>query len=255
MTLRLLASICLLVSCASAGRDNPVTDDGPAGDASGDAQPDGNNCATQPCDILTQCGCLATQACDIDDSDVMGTACRNVAGNAEMEGGSCSNTSGCVAGNVCLSGGICRKYCDDTADCGQPRGQCIIAINNNGTPIPDIPKTCSSNCDPTNVAAGGGCPAAQKCSLFIADVNGVDTNIVDCDVAGSLNQGGNCEVNNAANDALCSKDHLCTSVDANSTFQCRRMCVVGGAAVCGGLTCLAFNPPFTVGGINYGVCN
>lgn len=253
MTIRLLASICLLVSCASAGRDNPATGDGPVGDAV-DSGADANNCATQPCDIIDQCGCLATQACDIDGSDVMGTACRNVAGNAESEGGTCSNTSGCVAGNVCLSAGICRKYCDDTADCGQPRGQCIIAINSNGSPIPGIPKTCSSNCDPTNVAAGGGCPPAQKCALFIADVGGVDTNIVDCDVAGAGVQGVTCALNGAPNDAACAKDHLCTSV-GTATNRCRRMCVVGGANVCAGLTCLPFDPAFMVGGINYGVCN
>jgi hypothetical protein len=251
MTIRLLASIaCLMIACATAARENPATSDGPASDGPEDPPPDSNNCAVQPCTILPQCGCPADDACDIDD-DNDGGACRNVSATAQQEGGACSTISGCVAGTVCLGAGICRKYCDDNTDCGQPRGQCLITITDGTNPIPNVPKTCSSNCDPTNVAAGG-CPANKKCSLFTINANNVVNNIVDCDVAGAGLQGADCKVGADGDDALCGKDHTCVTSDGGTTFTCRRMCVVGTACTVG--TCTAFGTPFIVGGINYGVC-
>jgi len=191
------------------------------------------------------------QTCDIDGDDLMGTACRVVAANASAEGGACGNVTNCQPGNVCLAGGFCRKYCDDSADCGQPRGQCLIQITDGTNPIPGIPKTCTSNCDPTNVALGG-CPAAQKCGLFVLDVGGVDTNIVDCDTAGTGTQGVACTTNGVADDSKCAKDFTCVTQGANNT--CRRSCPVGGVNPCTAGVCTAFSIPFVVGGINYGFC-
>jgi hypothetical protein len=253
MSIRLLAIACLSIACATAG--NSATGDGSVSDGPADDAPltsDANTCAMQPCTILPQCGCVG--ACDIDGDDLDGGQCRNVNANAQMEGGACSVAAGCVAGAVCLGGGVCRKYCDANADCGQPRGQCLITITNNDIPVPNVPKTCSSNCDPTNVAAGG-CPNTHKCSLFTVDVGGVDNNIVDCaPVTGTGTQGVNCKAGANGNEAVCGKDHTCVTGDGGTTFTCRRMCVVGGVNVCGGGTCTAFGTPFLVGGINYGVC-
>lgn len=255
MTVRLFASACLLViACAKAGPENPGVNDGPQSDGPvPDSTPDANNCVTQPCDILTECGCPSAQACDIDDDDLMGTACRPVAAGASDEGGGCSDSSKCTSSNVCLGNpGICRHYCDANTDCGSPRGQCLITITDGTNPIPGAPKTCTSNCDPTNVAAGG-CPSTMKCSLFVLDVNGVDTNIVDCDTAGAGVQGANCTTNNAADDSKCAKDFLCVTT-GGTTNTCRRTCEVGGANVCTTGTCTAFTTPFIVGGKNYGFC-
>jgi len=253
MMVRLLASWCLLVACATAGRDNPATDgpaqDGPPTDS---ATPDTNSCVAQPCDILTACGCPADQACDIDGSDLMGTDCRPVAATAANEDGGCSTGSGCKAGLVCLGNpGHCRKYCDDAADCGSPRGQCVITITDGTNPIPGIPKTCTSNCDPTNNTLNN-CPAGEKCGLFTLDVGGVPTNIVDCDTAGVRTQGQDCTTLGQADDGLCAKDFLC--VTSGTTNTCRRSCEVGGVNVCTTGTCTAFTTAFIVGGKNYGFC-
>jgi hypothetical protein len=254
--LRLLAAGCLLVACATAGRDNPATNDGPASDGpttDSTVEADANNCVSQPCDILTTCGCPADQACDVDGEDLNGTACRPVAANAANEDNGCSTASGCKAGLVCIGNpGHCRKYCDDNPDCGQPRGQCVVTITDGTNPIPGIPKTCTSNCDPTNSAANA-CPGGEKCSLFVLDVNGVDTNIVDCDTAGVRTNGQDCTTAGSADDALCAKDHLCVTT-GGTTNTCRKSCIVGGAGICTGGACQAFTTPFIVGGTNYGFC-
>ncbi len=257
MISRLLASAaCLLLGCATAGRDNPAASDGPATtDATTDSEvlpPDSNNCVAQPCDILTACGCPAGETCDIDFSDVMGTACRPITSPAAAEGDACGAAKSCDAGGVCLgTPGLCRTYCDANTDCGSPRGQCLITITDGTNPIAGIPKVCTSNCDPTNVALGG-CPAAQKCSLFVLDVGGVNTNLVDCDTIVTAGApGASCTTNGAGDDSKCAKDVLC--VTQGTTNTCRKACVVGGNQ-CGAGTCQAFGTPFVVGGINYGFC-
>lgn len=182
----------------------------------------------------------------------MGTACRPVAPTAEDPDGACSNVSQCKAGSVCLGAPAhCRAYCDDNADCGSPRGQCLITITSGGQPIQGIPKTCTSNCDPTNAAAGN-CPGGEKCGLFSLDVNGTDTNIVDCSTAGTRTNGQDCTTAGAADDALCARDFLC--VTSGGTNLCRRTCIVGGTGICAASTCATFTPAFTIAGVNYGFC-
>ena len=263
-TIRLCVVLSLLglIACAKAGQnqpnggdDAPATTDAPEIDA--DLTPDANTCATLPCDILTQCGCGA-MACDIDGTDNMGTACRPIV-TPGRETSACSNASRCDKGFVCLggsSGRSCKRYCSADAECGAPRGQCVFDITDGtGTVIPGIPSACSSNCDPTNVAAGG-CPPGDKCGLFTATHQGVAHNIADCSIAAATGggQGANCKVGTAGDDSLCGPDFLCTSVTAGA-FSCRRMCNRTAGGGCGGLTCIAFNPALTIGAVEYGVCN
>jgi len=209
----------------------------------------------QPCDILPQCGCAADQACDIDTSDLMGTACRTVSASPKSEGQACSNAAQCDVGTVCL-GGFCRKYCSTNADCGQPRGQCVIDIQDSqGNILPGIPTACSSNCDPSNVAAGG-CDAGAKCGLFSATHMGVPSDIVACTTAGAGTQGTTCTGGGQGDDKLCAADFSCTTIDSGTSFQCRKVCVVGISGTCPlNQTCLQFNPTLTIGGTEYGVCN
>jgi hypothetical protein len=63
---------------------------------------DANGCATQPCSLAPQCGCTAPLTCDIDFTDLMGTACRavNVPGT---ETSTCTTFSECAAGYVCAA--------------------------------------------------------------------------------------------------------------------------------------------------------
>jgi hypothetical protein len=264
--IRILLGCALLVSCAKASGEQPdgppvVAADAAAVDASElpDAPPTPdapNGCATQPCDILAQCGC-AGAACDIDGSDNAGTACRAIT-TPGHETSTCTSPGRCDAGFVCLVGnniGTCRKYCDADADCGTPRGKCVVDVNDGtGNPLAGIPTTCSSNCDPTNVALGG-CPATMKCGLFTTTHLGVVQNIAQCSPATATGtQGVNCRVGTAGDDTLCAPDFLCTTVTAG-TNNCRRICNKTLNTGCGALTCIGFTTPLTLGGTEYGVCN
>lgn len=257
MTIRLSALIACTLACATAGNQGQPTDGQPSSDAATDAplEIDANNCAMQPCTILPQCGCASDAACDIDGNDLNGGACRPVNATANPEGGACSSPAGCAAGTVCLASGVCKKYCDGNDDCVAPRGQCVIEIQSGGTPVPNVPLVCSSGCDPSNNAAAGGCPTGKKCGMFVVDRNGVELDIADCSTAGALTQGGNCTGAGNGDDNLCAVDHSCTTLNG-TVFNCRRVCQIGGAAVCGGgLACIGFNPPINIGGAEYGVCN
>jgi hypothetical protein len=204
---------------------------------------------TQPCDILEQCGCDANTACDLDASDNMGTACRMIL-TPGTETSACTADTRCDRGYRCLGvAGACRKYCDADADCGTPRGKCIFEITSGGVAIPGIPKVCSSNCDPTGSSAGI-CPANFKCGIFTAS----GQNISDCTRAGAGQQGASCQGGGQGDEAACGAGFLCTTVNAGVNFNCRRICN-RAAPNCGGLTCIAFNPAFTLAGVEYGVCN
>jgi hypothetical protein len=222
--------------------------------------PDANNCAVQPCSILPQCGCespVSTRSCDVDISDLMGTACREIT-SPGRETSSCNGLESCDVGYVCLGGGghsACKKYCSVDGDCGAPRGQCVIQITDGTTPIPGLPPVCSSNCDPTNTAAGG-CPTGWKCNLFTQTFMGSPRNIADCSFAGAGGQGASCTGAGGGDDTLCAPNHLCTTINGGTSYQCRRICNrTAGGPQCAGLTCLAFNPAFNLAGTEYGVCN
>jgi hypothetical protein len=260
MTVRLLAIAgCLMLGCATAGKEQPP---GPSTDAplttTEDAPPvvgeDANNCANQPCDILTQCGCAANKACDVDTSDLDGPACRNVAAAPKPEGGVCgSNLTNCEPGLVCL-GGFCKKYCDANSDCAAPRGQCVIDIVNGSTQqeIPNIPDVCSSGCDPSNNVAGGCTGTNTKCGIFQQTHNGQTFGISDCTVSGAGTAGANCKVGTQGDDKLCAPDHVCVTDGTN--FTCEEVCNKTANTGCSTGICTSFGTPFLILGVEYGIC-
>jgi hypothetical protein len=255
----LVIGLAVVIACATAGRENPNNGDATStGDGKVDAFKflDSNGCATQPCDIPTQCGC-GSGACDIDGSDLMGTACRMIA-TPGHETSTCSGPTGCDKDYVCLGGAgdaSCHKYCGSDAECGTPRGKCAIDIQSGGTVIPGIPSACSSNCDPANTANPAVCPSTMKCSIFSATHMGTMLDISDCAKAGAGTQGTTCQAGSNGDDTLCAANNLCTTLDG-TTFNCRRICIRPGGAQCVGTqTCLGFNPALTIGGTEYGVCN
>jgi hypothetical protein len=252
------ALMVVLCSCATASRPEA------AGDAKGDGktiqidaakQIDANLCATQPCDILTQCGCTTTQACDVNVMTLMGTACRNVSMMGH-ETSTCGGLADCDRGFVCLGPqgkSACKKYCSTNNDCGTPRGQCVIDITNGTTPIAGLPPVCSSNCDPMNGAVG--CPAAFKCGLFTQTHMGTMYNIVDCTPSGAGVQGTNCKVAATPDESLCAANFLCTTLD-NVAYACRKICKKTAPTGCvGAQACLGYTTPFIIAGTEYGVCN
>ena len=258
----LAVGIALILACATAGRD--TSGDG----AGGDGKPldafkylDANGCLTQPCDIPTQCGC-GSGACDIDGSDLNGTACRAITTPGQNTS-TCTVPSDCDKDYVCLGGAndaSCHKYCGSNTECGSPRGQCVIDIKSGGNIIPGIPPACSSNCDPANSASPNVCPSTMKCSIFTASHMGSNYDISDCEKAGTIAQptsgnGTTCKVGTNGDDTLCAANNLCTTIDAGSTFFCRKICVFPGGTCPNARTCLHFNPVTAIAGTEYGVCN
>src|SRR6476659_3803016 len=102
-----------LIGCARAGVAEQQHSDAPPQNQVDapmnqiDAPPgiDAPVCATSPCDIQTQCGCDGTTACDVDFSDLMGTACR-MKTDTGVEGTSCGGTFGsptqCAKKYICI---------------------------------------------------------------------------------------------------------------------------------------------------------
>jgi len=236
----------------------PGTIDGPPGTV--DAMVDANGCAVQPCTLAPQCGCPSNQSCDIDPTDLMGNVCRaiNVPGT---ETSTCTSFSECDKGYVCIGNGTnnsCKKYCTSNADCGSPRGQCVIQIvDGNNAAIPGA-VVCSSNCDPA-AAAGAYCPSGWKCGIFSATYpypGGTTYNISDCTVAGAGTQGTVCTGTGNGDDSLCGPKTLCTTFDSTN-YACNTICnrTTGGTECAAlGLTCYGFTTPLTIGGTEYGVC-
>lgn len=248
-------ALVTLVACARGRGTTADSNDEPIVDV---AAIDGNGCSVQPCSILPQCGCFANTTCDVNMLLQDGTTCRPI--NAMgTEASTCGGPNECDRGYVCLGGltfRSCKKYCTDDADCGAPRGNCIYTISSTSGPIPDVPKVCSSNCDPTDPVAAG-CPSTMKCTLGLGTENMVDTTIVDCTPAGTEVQGGNCTNGGGTGglEARCAKGFQCTRFGTNPFF-CRKVCTEPGvmSAQCGGQLCNGFQPPLTMAGVTYGVC-
>lgn len=256
MRLALLTVTLALAACARASGGSAdateTIDDAPVVI---DAMADANGCATQPCSIFPQCGCGGNNACDIASS-LMGTSCRMIT-TPGKETGACSTPRDCDRGYVCLggTGASCHKYCNANTDCTGPRGQCVIEITSGGNVIPNIPPACSSNCDPTSTNPAE-CPSTHKCGLFTATKGGTQVKISGCSLAGTGVQGTSCKVGTAGDDSLCGKGFLCTTLNAGTDFNCRRMCQRAPAgAACPTGTCIGFTTPHTINGVEYGVCN
>jgi len=244
-----LALIAAVAACAEGNKNGPQDAPPPRIDAAIDS----NGCAVQPCSVLPQCGCGGNTACDVDQIDDDGTACRaiNASGN---ETAACGSPLECDRGYACI-GGVsfrsCKKYCDGDPDCTPPRGKCIYVVtDSNNQPIADIPKVCSSNCDPTDTS-GASCPSSMKCTIF----RYASADVVDCSPSGPEVQGGDCTGTGAGIEAKCAKGFQCTTLDGGTSYKCRRVCSAPGTMTgCGANTCVGFAPAVTIGGASYGVC-
>jgi hypothetical protein len=244
-----------LTACASASNGTTDSNGSPGDGGVVDSVPDANTCAVQPCSILPQCGCAADSACDIDTSDLMGGACRAIT-SPGVSSNTCNGPKDCDRGYVCLGptgSASCHKYCSQDTDCGTSRGQCVIDIASGGNVIPGVPPACSSECDPTSTNPLE-CPPTHTCSLFTTTHNGAQIKISDCSKAGTGVQTTSCKVGTAGDDSLCGKGYLCTTLDGGSNFNCRRICQVT-ASNCGARTCKTFTTPYTIKGVEYGVCS
>ena len=106
---------------------------------------------------------------------------------------------------------------------------------------------CSIHCD---ASSGSPCATGLHC-LVLENPDAPGILFTHCGGAtGTGTQGASC-----VEDADCALAHFCADA-GGPTNECIRMCVVGGAAVCSGLTmCNSFAAPGAmVGTTEYGYC-
>jgi hypothetical protein len=123
------ASFCLHVAEPCTSTDDGVCDEAGHGTGLCAANSDVADCCTQPrplgaCDIITQCGCPADQACRVIGrvADSADTACRE-AGTRPI-GSRCDTDAQCVRGADC-AGSICKRLCNDSEASRCPSGTCV----------------------------------------------------------------------------------------------------------------------------------
>ena len=158
-------------------------------------------------------------------------------------------SSECALGYNCQgpnkTSATCKKFCSANSECGTPRGRCAITVSSNA----QVPKVCSSNCDPS-LTTDMECPPTFKCGLFAAG----DADVLSCTPAGTRTQGGDCKSGTVGDNALCAKGYRCSAV-SSGVFQCRRICKMNAPNCTGGLTCnRPFSTPFVVD-VEYGHCS
>lgn len=264
-----LAFACAKGSAAGGDGGAGGVDGAPASDGGGGA--DADTCAAEPCSLLDQCGCGATQVCDLDRDQLAAgaTECRDVTVPG-AERANCASSTECAGGFACL--GVegfmqCRRYCAEDADCGDG-AHCIIEVTypgDGGTPEP-VPGavTCSKSCA-IEAATDNGCPADPQlgCRLFrenpngSAEADGDEYFLSDC---------GRAAASGGGDDAACTAHSSCRSGYGCVTFgagdkRCKQSCVynVDGAAgprVCNGTgTCRQFTDTPMIGTTEYGYCD
>lgn len=252
-----LAGVLLVTACATAVA-TPPSEVSPAqadADAStADASPgidvaplpapdasDGAACET-PCGLAPQCGCLATQTCDLDGTGAR--AC--VSAGTTKAGAACLSTRECAAGLVC-GNAVCRAPCAaaGTSCTGDRAGACkeyAQSTSDGGTSSVTY-TACAVTCA---YDKEDSCGFRKGDLLAAACVYQPSTGTAECEKVRNVQlQSGLCNA-----DAECGAGRVCV---AGSGFSsCRRLCKVGDASACGG--CGGFTPPRVVGGVTYGFC-
>ncbi|HUH04729.1 MAG TPA: hypothetical protein VML75_22185 [Kofleriaceae bacterium] len=231
-----------------------------APDANPATNADASSCPKQPCSLAPQCGCSASQACDLKGSELStgGTECRAV-NTAGTETSTCSAPESCAAGYVCLgTPGHCRRWCAGDGDCTGAGALCLLQVTYSGGDVPGA-VTCSKSCDPVGTVNPTGCPPSDAttrwgCHIFADDPDGTFGNgderfLTDCTTAPLTGGGDGVACTSNSN---CAPGYDCINVGTN---QCKQTCIYGGG-VCAVGTCVRFAEPRPViGGVEYGVCN
>lgn len=263
---------CLALACArgaAAPGDGGAEADGASAADGGGGAADADTCPAEPCSLLDQCGCGATQVCDLDPDGLASgaTACRDVT-SPGTELANCAVSTECAGGYSCLGAGgalQCRRYCDEDADCGEG-GHCLIEViyTDDGGATQPVPGavTCTKSCT-IEAASDNGCPADPQfgCRLVwenpdsSAETNGDEYFLSDC---------GRAPASGGRDDAACTGHASCAPGYGCVTFsdgkRCKQYCVyaVGGAAgprACAAGTCRQFSDHPTIGTSEYGYCD
>ena len=244
---------CTTNGCVEPGSCNFAPDDSlcAAGQTCSAATGCVSGCAETPCRLVApQCGCPSGQGCYVDGS---ATRLCATAGTAS-EGQSCTGTSGCRAGNLCINissgpaSNICSRFCNADFECASG-ALCLITLGDgSGGTLPGV-TLCTHACDPVRQT---GCPAGAGCDIFQESAGAMRT-FADCAApVGTRVQGQSCA---AASD--CAGGYACIDPDGpgGTPQQCMHWCLVASGFGCGGgTTCTGFSTAVRVGGIEYGVC-
>ncbi len=239
------------------GSDGGRTDSGTGSDASADAGAsdsgadtgggtDAGACATVPpnrlCKVVSpQCGCGATQTCDVTNLTTGATSCVNA--GAGTLGSACASTNQCAKELTCLFG-ACRPYCPTAgaACAGANVGSCFEPETGAGGATTPNLKVCAVTCDPRNPAARCG---SNGCVWFSTDKES------DCRPVGTKKLYDAC-----ASIVECAPGLTCATHPLFGP-ECERWCRVGQGGDCGLLEdCVdvyGANAP-TVGAYKYGLC-
>ena len=258
--------VCVAGACASGKAVNDAGDDddgdadvtvidapSAAADATVVGDPDAffEMCVQSPCDLFPQCGCNAAdgEVCDLDFTMLAtgATKCRSVIVPG-VETSTCTMSTGCAGGHVCV-GGRCRRYCIGDDDCPGDGGVCLIQLTQ-GNPPMDIPNaiTCTTNCNPVQTV-NHGCPAGWGCHVY----NNMGMGITDCTTGGGGGDGATCTTSSE-----CSPGLDCITIGMNMTCEPTCVCPNGncaqGTCPVGTGTCGGFVEPPVIDGVTYGVC-
>lgn len=241
---------------ANGGRDATTSPDGatpdgavvvdgstPDGAVVVDASPgDAGTCVTvapnNVCGLNPQCGCSATQTCDITTPTTGAATC--IAAGAQPQGQSCTTASNCARGLTCWNG-ACRPYCTRGQTTCTGGGICFAPTGSSGGTSPNL-DVCSVTCDlrsPSTVCGTNGC------SYFSSQ------RATDCRPPGP-----GVEYDDCLSDADCRQGFVCGN-DPVFGPVCSRWCRLGSNADCAlGDTCTdayGVNAP-TSGANRLGIC-
>lgn len=206
-----------------------------------DATTDATACAS-PCGLAPQCGCSATQTCDVSATDGARSC---VGAGVAPAGRGCLGTFECARGLVCVSG-VCREPCAAPGSaCGGPsQGACREYPKSDADAGSVSVAACGVVCDYTNEGSCGFKPgdlAASGC------VFREDTGTAECTKVRDVQlQSGVCE-----RDAECGAGRVCIATSMGFR-TCRRLCRPGDPNACGG--CGPFPTPRVVAGVTFGYC-
>ncbi len=214
-----------------AGADARASSSTPADVEAVTGESDAGGCAkltpVDACGVATQCGCAATETCDL----VAGVA-TCVASGGKPPATACGATSECQRGLTC-SGGACRPFCESATSCSAPGlGACSATIAGSSL------KTCSVSCDlhaPTAACGTGTCAWAAGAT--------------DCKPAGTKAARATCTTSDE-----CGQGLACAPTIYGN--MCLRWCRIGAGECPGfGLCTSVFGASAPKkGNVEYGVC-
>ncbi|MBS2016544.1 MAG: hypothetical protein JST00_26910 [Deltaproteobacteria bacterium] len=194
---------------------------------------------SKKCGVAPQCGCTATETCDVQDS--AGNVACITAGKGAM-GVPCATSAGCARGLTCVFG-TCHELCGNPGGkCTTPKtSDCLQVKSTGGAAVPNL-AVCLVACDLRDPNACGGTTAVGT-GVCMVD----DKGVTDCQEGGTRTLGQTCSPTDDCGPAL-----VCVTSGGSST--CRKWCRVGtndcgGATVCGG-----FSTKVMVGTTEYGAC-